>query len=81
MNGEGKEAAIIQNMKDAGCGQKMIAAFVETLREDKADEGMRLLAAHRRMLLEELHREQKKIDCLDYLVYQMQKLQKSKMTV
>lgn len=31
------------------------------------------LAKHRRTLLETLHREQKQIDCLDYLVYAIEK--------
>lgn len=73
MGKERNEDAIIQNLKDAGCNQETIAAFVENLRSDKADEGMRLLAAYRRSVLEELHKEQKKIDCIDYLVYTMKK--------
>ena len=36
-------------------------------------EALRLLTAHRRHLLDTLHQEQKRIDCLDYLVYQMRK--------
>jgi len=31
-----------------------------------------LFHCHRQRLLERCHREQKKIDCLDYLVYQLQ---------
>lgn len=73
MNGEYKEEAIIQNLKDSGCGTEMIEAFVEDLREEKYSEGLKLLAAHRRTLLDELHKEQKRIDCLDYLVYKMEK--------
>ena len=51
----------------------MITAFINDLKEGYIDDGMKLLAAHRRLLLEELHREQKQIDCLDYLVYKMKK--------
>ncbi|MCM1335754.1 MAG: hypothetical protein NC084_13195 [Bacteroides sp.] len=73
MNGEYNEKSIIQNLKDSGCGEEIIEAFVEDLRREKYSEGLRLLAAHRRTLLEELHKEQKRIDCLDYLVYKMKK--------
>ena len=34
---------------------------------------LRLLSAHRQQLLKRLHREEKRIDCLDYLVHQLRK--------
>lgn len=76
MNGEYieyKEEAIIQNLKDCGCGAETIEAFVEDIRKEKYSEGLKLLAAHRRTLLDDLHNEQKRIDCLDCLVYKMEK--------
>ncbi len=73
MNSEFIEGSIIQNLRDSGCGEDVIKAFVEDLREKKISEGLRLLEAHRRVLLDELHKEQKRIDCLDYLVYKMRK--------
>ena len=78
MNSESNENAIIQNLKDAGCNQDMITAFINDLKEGYIDDGMKRLAAHSRLLLEELHREQKQIDCLDYLVYKMKKTKKVK---
>lgn len=68
-----KENAIIQNLKDAGCDDEIIQGFMEALRDDKIDAGLKLLATHRRSLLEDIHKEQKQIDCLDYLVFTMQK--------
>ena len=44
----------------------MIMAFIEDIRNDKIIEGLKLLAIHRRSLLDELHKKQKQIDCLDY---------------
>lgn len=73
MNSEYREDSIIQNLKDSGCSNEIIESFVADLRTKKYSEGMKLLAAHRRRLLEELHREQKQIDCLDYLVYKIKK--------
>lgn len=73
MNSEYREETIIQNLRDSGCGNEIIESFVADLRTKKYSEGMKLLAAHRRRLLEELHREQKQIDCLDYLVYRIKK--------
>lgn len=65
--------AIIQNLKDSGCGENTIKAFVNNFNDKKFSEGLKLLEAHRRILLDELHKEQKQIDCLDYLVYKMKK--------
>ena len=73
MNSEYKEESIIQNLKDSGCGAETIEAFVKDLRKEKYSEGLKLLAAHRRTLLDKLHKEQKQIDCLDCLVYKMKK--------
>ena len=36
-------------------------------------EQLRLLSDHRRLLLNRLHQEERRIDCLDYLVYQLEK--------
>ena len=67
------EDAIMQNLIDAGCGQEFITEFMEDLRKDNISKDLKLLQAHRRSLLDNLHKEQKRIDCLDYLVYRMTK--------
>lgn len=68
-----KTEAIIQNLKDAGCSPDTISDFMEDMEVGKTAEGLKLLAVHRRSLLDQLHEEQKRIDCLDYLVWQMEK--------
>ncbi len=67
------ENAIVQNLIDAGCGQEFIAEFMEDFRKENISKDLKLLQSHRRLLLEKLHKEQKRIDCLDYLVYRMTK--------
>ncbi len=68
--------AIIQNLKDAGCDSETIEKFMADLQKGKEANGLKRLAAHRKNLLDSLHREQKCIDCLDYLVYQMKEANK-----
>lgn len=68
--------AIIQNLKDAGCDSETIENFMADLQKGKEANGLRRLAVHRKNLLDSLHREQKCIDCLDYLVYQMKEAEK-----
>lgn len=56
--------------QDAGCTDEMAERFM-TL-QDSEDQQIRLLSGHRKRLLETLHQVEKRIDCLDYLIYQMQ---------
>ena len=77
MGTENNDEAIIQNLVDAGCDKDTITASVEDIHEEKITEGLKLLAMHRRSLLDDLHKEQKRIDCLDYLIYKIEKLQKA----
>ena len=61
--------AVTENLKDAGCDSEMITEFFD--KSGKKDEQMRILKRHRQQLLDRVHKEEKRIDCLDYLVYQM----------
>lgn len=63
--------AIIQNLKDAGCDMETIEKFMSDLQKEDEKSGLKRLNAHRKKLLDSLHKEQKCIDCLDYLIYQM----------
>lgn len=68
--------SIIQNLKDAGCDSETIENFMADLQKGKRANGLKRLVVHRKNLLDSLHREQKCIDCLDYLVYQMKEVKK-----
>lgn len=68
--------ALIQNLKDAGCNAQTIEQFMSDLQKGKEESGLKRLAIHRKKLLDAMHKEQKRIDCLDYLVYRMSKADK-----
>jgi hypothetical protein len=78
INSNYTEEETIQNLKDAGCDSAAIAAFLKEVKSGKSVRAMKLLEKHRRTLLDDLHENQKQIDCLDYLVYQMKKEEKTK---
>lgn len=62
---------LIQNLKDAGCDCKTVEKFL-LLEEHKNTQGqMKLLSMQREVLLKKVHQQEKKICCLDYLVYQL----------
>lgn len=67
---------IIQNLRDAGCDEATITCFMEKLHSGKQKEGAQLLQKCRCGLLDNLHNEQKRIDCLDYLLFMMKKQNK-----
>ena len=62
-----------QNLIDAGCDQEIVQKCMDLSQGKKTAEIKRILARHRLTLLDTVHTEQKKIDCLDYLLYKMDK--------
>jgi len=67
------ESDLIQNLKDAGCPEDLIRQFMENYRSGRIKDSIRLLQQHRRTLLDRVHALERKIGCLDYLVYHMEK--------
>ena len=66
-----KHFSLVRNLKDAGCGPLLIEKILALHESGNIREELRLLAAQRSGLLEKVHAAQKKVDCLDYLVFNM----------
>ena len=62
-----------QNLLDAGCGSDTIQQCMELVKKRECAKLLRLLSRHRRELLDTVHQNEKRIDCLDYLIYQIEK--------
>lgn len=62
-----------QNLLDAGCSADLIQKCMQLAQEGRYIEFKRLLACQRRALLDNIHRDEKRIDCLDYLVFKLEK--------
>lgn len=71
--GYSSKDSLIQNLKDAGCEEEVVEQFLALDQDGKTKEQLELLASHRCQLLKEIHEGEKQIDCLDYLVYRLQK--------
>lgn len=69
---ESKEE-VVQNLKDAGCGMEGIQDFLSYLEKNQKEKQLEFLEHHRKQLLNNVHTEEKKIYCLDYLAYQIKK--------
>lgn len=68
MNHQIASDAIIQNLKDAGCEGDFIDRFILALENNQNKEAFLLLRGWRNSLLDEIHNNQHKLDCLDYLI-------------
>lgn len=67
------EDAVVENLRDAGCSSRQIECFLDWQEEERTQEQLSMLSEHRKRLLDNVHREEKRIDCLDYLVYQIER--------
>lgn len=66
-----KRQELEQNLIDSGCTQAVIEEFLLIYEQGRVKNSLRLLAKHRAELLIDLHNCQKKIDCLDYLIFNL----------
>ena len=73
VNGLTEEQLLFRNLKDSGCDDDSIRQFLKLKKEGREKELMRLLSAHRADLLDQVHTSQHQIDCLDYLIYTMER--------
>jgi len=64
-----------QNLVDAGCGQEIVERCMDLAQQKRTREMKHILACHRQTLLDTLHADEKRIDCLDYLVFTIDKEQ------
>ena len=64
---------LIQNLKDAGCQSDIIEVCLESFKNEDFLKIYHLLQKYRQNLLDDLHICQKKMDCLDYLLFQIEK--------
>lgn len=67
------EESLAQNLLDAGCDPEQVQQFFMLRDAGDVNGQMKLLRLQRESLLDEVHVGQKRIDCLDYLVYQIGK--------
>lgn len=74
----GSREAVIQNLEDAGCEPEMIRDFLGWFDKGQQKKQLELLEHQREHLLGRIHKEEKRISCLDYLIYQIQGSQTKK---
>ena len=68
------KSIFLQNLIDAGCGPELVRQCVVLAQQKETSELIRVLSRHRKILLDTIHQSEKRIDCLDYLIYHLKKL-------
>ena len=71
MDETNNEFLMRRNLTDAGFPESEIARIISLLEDGRETAVHRILAQQRTNLLNTVHENQKRIDCLDYLVYDM----------
>lgn len=64
---------LIENLKDSGFDEKEIKEFMELYKNCSLDSQCKCLQIKRKKLLDKVHKNEKYIDCLDYLKYSLEK--------
>ena len=73
-----KADKITQNLKDAGCTDPEISDFLIKWENGQTGQALQLLDGHRKLLLAQFHKSKDCIDCLDYIIFQIEKDQKQR---
>lgn len=75
-NGGRRDLTVVQNLKDANCDDIFIERFMEIQAEDAAAR-IRLLKKRRAELLCLIHENERYLEYIDYLVYQIEREKKA----
>lgn len=68
-----KYGIIFQNLTDAGFDKITAQKYADMILNGNTEEVLHFLEKYRFCLLDELHKNKKRIDCLDFLVYRIGK--------
>ena len=67
-----KTILLLRNLKDAGCGASLTEKFLLLERNGGRIGQRRLLLRQRNALLQKIHTNQQRIDCLDFLLHSIE---------
>ncbi len=68
-----KYGIIFQNLTDAGCDVKTAESCTELILAGKYEQALALIKPQKKRLLDEIRKNQKQVDSLDFLVYKIEK--------
>jgi hypothetical protein len=72
---QNREDSLRQNLEDSGFTHDMIELYMKSHEKNEISEQIKFLSKHRCLLLDNVRENNKRIDCLDYLVNKIKKEQ------
>lgn len=66
-----EEFKVVETLIDAGCNKAMITDFLK--KTNNTGETLRWLTEYLSTVLEEVHKHNKELECLDFLLYKIRK--------
>ena len=73
MKNTNEEQEVIETLKDAGMSSTEIEDFLKIYNTDNVNKKCEYLFEKRKQTLNKVHKEEEKINCLDYLIYKIKK--------
>jgi len=70
--------SVLMNLRDAGLNKAQVEEFMQTFDKGQMEYAIRLLRKYRPELMEEMHKSQQRVDCLDFLMHRLEKVQRAK---
>ncbi len=64
---------LMLNLKACGLEEEKFEEYLSNWKSGKTEEQLKLLSEKRQIILDNIHKQEKQINCLDYLVYQIEK--------
>ncbi len=68
-----EENAVKRNLLDAGCSDASAAFVDQMVQSGRMTDALHEIRVIRCHLMDELHQSQRRVDCLDYLIRQIEK--------
>lgn len=70
------EKEIYEDLIQAGCTEKEVMMCMDCLNENELEKAIVCIQNCRSKMLEELHSCERKLECLDYIIYEMKQHRK-----
>lgn len=70
------ETELMQCLKDCGCDEEAAKQFLIYVQENRLKDQIRLLYRFRRPFLDALHDDQRRIDCIDFMIRKLEQKMK-----
>lgn len=68
-----KDQCIIMCLQEIGCNQITIEKYLKMSKENDIEGMVKMLSCIRCRVLEQIHEKQEKLDCLDYIIFELKK--------